>query len=332
MPQALISTWLSKPKQNDVLIPENGEALIGAAQEAQNENSGIKYVVEEPSVASKCNAQVEKREKRAYQSDNKKEQGRSEDIAESANAGSENKIIPTKLHSPGQVHEQRQNVHMRFTLHSLTEQTMPAFKVLNTILPVAYSERFYSETLTCPVTAAITMVAMWNPALKIARITDEQRPSSSNGHNAVSDIDGSEILISAIRCRLLQPKPDQLISSVLPVNANTPSTNGTIFRNDSTGKPTLYICTLATKPSYRSHGAATALLESIIHRAVQSFGACVAEAHVWDGHKDALAWYLRRGFVVVKREEGYYRRLRPGAAVLVRKVVERSIMTSDTKD
>lgn len=329
MPQALISSWLNKPKQTGVVIPGNDAAVV-VANEAQNVSSGTANVIEELDNTSECSEQGKERERGAFQSDIEKQQGRSEGAIENAKAGSENQIITIKLHSLEQEDEQPRNLHPQICLHPLEEQMIPAFKVLNTILPVAYSERFYSETTACPVTAAVTMVAMWSPTLSDIRTTSEHKPSSSNNYSAVSRIDSASILISAIRCRLLQPKPEQPKSSVLPAIASTP-TNGGAFHVGNAGKPTLYICTLATKPSYRSYGAATALLESVIHRAVQSFSVCAVEAHVWDGHEDALVWYLRRGFVIVKREEGYYRRLRPDAAVLVRKILERSSVTSEKR-
>ena len=321
MPQALISSWLNKPKQNVVVISRS-DASVAGTKGAQNDSSGPISVREGLNRIPKYSEQDAERERGTCQS---------EGIIESANAESENEVITIKLHSPKQSDETPQNLHPQISLHPLNEQTIAAFKVLNTILPIAYSERFYSETLTCPAVAALTMVAMWSPASSDSSVTAEQRPSRSDDHNAVSRIHGPDILISAIRCRLLRPKPDQPTSSVLPVNGSTPLTEELHLRENDTRKPTLYICTLATKPSYRSYGAATALLELSIRRARQSFGVCAVEAHVWDGHKDALEWYLRRGFVIVKRMEGYYRRLRPDAAVLVRKVLDRSIVTSDEK-
>lgn len=44
-------------------------------------------------------------------------------------------------------------------------------------------------------------------------------------------------------------------------------------------------------------------------------------AHVWEKNEDALEWYRGRGFEIGDRIEGYYRRLRPSGAVLVRRIL-----------
>lgn len=44
-------------------------------------------------------------------------------------------------------------------------------------------------------------------------------------------------------------------------------------------------------------------------------------AHVWEANEEALEWYRRRGFVVGERVEGYYRRLKPQGARVVRRRV-----------
>lgn len=44
-------------------------------------------------------------------------------------------------------------------------------------------------------------------------------------------------------------------------------------------------------------------------------------AHVWEASEEALEWYVKRGFSVEEGVVGYYRRLRPGGARVVRMVV-----------
>lgn len=42
-------------------------------------------------------------------------------------------------------------------------------------------------------------------------------------------------------------------------------------------------------------------------------------AHVWEASEEALKWYMKRGFVVEEEIiRGYYRRLKPGGARVVR--------------
>lgn len=95
-------------------------------------------------------------------------------------------------------------------------------------------------------------------------------------------------LIGAIRCRLL------------------PSAN-------------LYISTLGLLAPYRSHGIATHLLHRIIAKASKEHGVKCVTAHVWEANEDGLEWYKKRGFEIIGKEEGYYRKLKPSGAMLVRK-------------
>ena len=312
MPQALISTWLNKPKQRG----------IAAARDAKvsDKNSTVTYALEELSRFHKHSQEKDGDEIGSSQPERQETQGQPDSVISvtpvatvpSEQTQAEDGIIANKPHTPEQVDERLPAVHPHVSLQPLDRSNMPAFKVLNTLLPVAYSERFYHESLTCPVTAAVTMVAMWSSASNSsAANTTYQKDDIGNGNDgAAGSRNGPDLLISAIRCRLLQFKIDTSMPSASSTNGNAT-------------KPILYISTLATKPAYRSYGVATALLDSVIRRALHLFGIWAVEAHVWDGHEDALAWYLRRGFVVVKREEGYYRRLRPTGAVLLRRVLER---------
>lgn len=67
------------------------------------------------------------------------------------------------------------------------------------------------------------------------------------------------------------------------------------------------------------------MLDMLIRRAVEDYGVDRVGAHVWTANTDALEWYQRRGFEEVSREEGYYRRLSPSAAV----VIQRSVGAAD---
>ena len=74
---------------------------------------------------------------------------------------------------------------------------------------------------------------------------------------------------------------------------------------------------------YRGLGVATALLDAAVGTALRSYGE-VKEvgAHVWVRNEEVLEWYVRRGFRVEEDvEEGYYTKLRPGGARVVRRGV-----------
>ena len=45
-------------------------------------------------------------------------------------------------------------------------------------------------------------------------------------------------------------------------------------------------------------------------------------AHVWEANEEALEWYIKRGFEVEgEMVEGYYTKLRPSGARIVRRLV-----------
>ena len=70
-------------------------------------------------------------------------------------------------------------------------------------------------------------------------------------------------------------------------------------------------------------GVAAALLENIL-REKDVLRQCNVQfifAHVWESNEEALEWYEKRGFARDVLVPGYYRRLRPGGAWLVRKEV-----------
>ncbi|KAI9765933.1 MAG: hypothetical protein M1840_007074 [Geoglossum simile] len=87
-------------------------------------------------------------------------------------------------------------------------------------------------------------------------------------------------------------------------------------------KRLLYILTLCVLAPYRSLGLASHLLEGVVRMCAR--GACGGGvyAHVWEANEEARRWYRTRGFWEEEgRVEGYYRRLRPQGAVVVRRAL-----------
>lgn len=105
----------------------------------------------------------------------------------------------------------------------------------------------------------------------------------------------------------------------------------------------LYIQTLLLLSPYRGNGVATSLLNSLLFEPsasptdtststsdkepakrsisplVRHYGIRTVTAHVHETNEDAIHWYIARGFKVEDGiVEGYYRRLKPGGARIVR--------------
>jgi ribosomal protein S18 acetylase RimI-like enzyme len=81
----------------------------------------------------------------------------------------------------------------------------------------------------------------------------------------------------------------------------------------------LYISTIGVLAPYRSHGIAMHLLQAIVKKAVELHSVRSVTAHVWEANEEGLEWYKKRNFETLGKEEGYYRKLRPQGAHLVRK-------------
>ncbi|EUC42177.1 hypothetical protein COCMIDRAFT_104208 [Bipolaris oryzae ATCC 44560] len=81
----------------------------------------------------------------------------------------------------------------------------------------------------------------------------------------------------------------------------------------------LYISTLGVLAPYRSHGIAMHLLQAIVKKAVDLHSVRSVIAHVWEANEEGMEWYKKRSFDIVGKEEGYYRKLKPQGALLVRK-------------
>lgn len=93
----------------------------------------------------------------------------------------------------------------------------------------------------------------------------------------------------------------------------------------------LYIQSLCLLSPYRSLGLVNAAVDNIVATAVANprLEVCTVTAHVWTENEEGLKWYEGRGF---QRDEhpicGYYMKLRPDSAWLVRRPVRASVRNS----
>ncbi|KAF2753364.1 hypothetical protein EJ05DRAFT_514849 [Pseudovirgaria hyperparasitica] len=211
----------------------------------------------------------------------------------------------------------------------MTSSSVPAFRRLNALLlPIPYPQSFYDEVLSDPVTANITLLAFWDPSVTSTptSTTQQSLPQPPQPPVLLRDTppQGST-LIAGLRCRIY-PHPSETTpdptSNTISISTST-STTTTEPQPDppSSTRPTLYISTLVLLPSYRAYGIATHLLHCVLARAIRAHGVSAVTAHVWEANAEGRAWYSARGFEEVGFVEGYYRRLRPSGAVLVRRRV-----------
>ncbi|EFN58662.1 hypothetical protein CHLNCDRAFT_13632, partial [Chlorella variabilis] len=87
--------------------------------------------------------------------------------------------------------------------------------------------------------------------------------------------------------------------------------------------PKLYILTLGVLAPYRGMGAGSALLERCLqHCAAQLPEVAEALLHVQTSNEEAMRFYGRYGFEVGETIPGYYKRLDPPDAVVLRKALQ----------
>jgi N-alpha-acetyltransferase 50 len=130
-------------------------------------------------------------------------------------------------------------------------------------------------------------------------------PSVSQLSRVVS-YDGE--IVGCIRCRLELCSP-----------------NTTMADNQEHSLSQIYIQALALLAPYRGLGLASLLLEKILASEIARNKKTVSVyAHVWEKNEDALEWYRKRGFKRVLMVDGYYKRLKPSGAWIVRKELHES--------
>ncbi|KAJ5180026.1 hypothetical protein N7492_003236 [Penicillium capsulatum] len=201
--------------------------------------------------------------------------------------------------------------HPHVTIETIKTAHIPSLtRITGLLLPIRYPNSFYTATITDPVTASLSRVAIYH----------DHPVAAVPGSTASS---GSDKVIGGIRCRL----------------ENLPESKDGLGTN-------LYIQTLHLLSPYRGHGVAAALLNSLLFASfseskpphqvsdlVKHYNIRSVTAHVHEANEDGLRWYAARGFKVHEPTvEGYYRRLKPSGAKVVQLRVQREDEQHDPAD
>ena len=178
-------------------------------------------------------------------------------------------------------------------IEPVTPLTLPSYRrIITLLLPIRYPDKFYKETIANTSESSLARVAVW---LEGAILNNPINLGSPTAHCEPNTVQRK--VIGGIQCRVEQ-NPSMLI-----------------------GEHQLYVQTIGVLAPYRQLGIATRLLQEIIMTVVKYHENVTSiYAHVWEANTDALEWYTRRGFSIESGViEGYYRRLKPSGARIVRR-------------
>ncbi|KAL4997051.1 hypothetical protein BDV10DRAFT_195425 [Aspergillus recurvatus] len=204
--------------------------------------------------------------------------------------------------------------HEHVTIEPVSTAHIPSLsRITSLLLPIRYPNSFYTATVTDPVIASVSRVAIYHdhpvafaPASAIA-----QSPTA-----------GADKVIGGIRCRL-----ERLSQAISEEDGQEPTN--------------LYIQTLHLLSPYRGCGIAASLLNSLLFAStrnskisspsdyelsdlVKHYNIRSVTAHVHEANEDGLKWYISRGFQVEDEiVENYYRRLKPSGARIVKLHLQR---------
>ncbi|KAL2830208.1 hypothetical protein BDW59DRAFT_22233 [Aspergillus cavernicola] len=207
--------------------------------------------------------------------------------------------------------------HEHVTIEPVNTAHIPSLsRITGLLLPIRYPNSFYTATVTDPVIASVSRVAIYHDHPVGAVPSSAATPASPTGTDKV---------IGGIRCRL-----ERLSQSTPEVSQS----------QGQVQEPTnLYIQTLHLLSPYRGYGVAASLLNSLLFSSpptlstssastqleyqvselVKHYNIHTVTAHVHEANEDGLKWYISRGF---QMEEGivenYYRRLKPSGARIVK--------------
>ncbi|KAI1778873.1 acyl-CoA N-acyltransferase [Hypoxylon cercidicola] len=191
----------------------------------------------------------------------------------------------TSILTPAPAPSRPASLHPQATISPILPEHIPALRrITSLLLPVSYPDAFYRQLSNPLSSGAFSRVVLW---------TDD--PSA----------DAPPKVIGGLVCR--------------------PETSPFSSRKDADddARPNaVYIQSLVLLAPYRQNGLAAALLDEVVRLAAGSPFACEeVYAHVWTDNEDGLRWYLARGFRKHGQVNGYYFKLRPDSAWIVRRPI-----------
>lgn len=208
------------------------------------------------------------------------------------------------------------NLHPQASISAIQPEHVPALRrITSLLLPVNYPDSFWARLSDPQSSGAFSRVVLW---------TDD--PSSSSPSNPPKVVGGL-----VCRPETSPPSTPEGHQYLQPPDPNA--------RLDS-----IYIQSLVLLSPYRGLGLAAALLDEVCRAARTYVPApspnpgprlgpfdAVVWAHVWTDNADGLRWYVARGFTRDPHAlQGYYFKLRPDSAWVVRKPLSPSPSSSSS--
>ncbi|KAI1472438.1 uncharacterized protein F4812DRAFT_408912 [Daldinia caldariorum] len=193
------------------------------------------------------------------------------------------------------------SLHPQATISPILPEHIPALRrITSLLLPVNYPDSFYARLSDPLSSGAFSRVVLWSD------------PADSNGAPKV---------VGGLVCR---PEPSPFVSSSSRKSPLSSQQQQQKQPTTPSAQPNaLYIQSLVLLSPYRQLGLASALLDDVARAAAASPFACgEVYAHVWTDNEDGLRWYLARGFAKHGQVNGYYFKLRPDSAWIVRRAIE----------
>ncbi|KKK13772.1 hypothetical protein P175DRAFT_0559757 [Aspergillus ochraceoroseus IBT 24754] len=219
--------------------------------------------------------------------------------------------------------------HPHITIEPVSTAHIPSLtRITGLLLPIRYPNSFYTATITDPVIASVSRVAIYHDH-PVAAVLASGALSSSPA--TATTTGGTDKVIGGIRCRLERHSP--ITTEVLQTQSDRQKQEPT----------NLYIQTLHLLSPYRGSGVAASLLNSLLFSSpptpataataarstyqvselVKHYNIRTVTAHVHEANEDGLKWYISRGFQLEEGiVENYYRRLKPSGARIVKLVLQ----------
>lgn len=232
----------------------------------------------------------------------------------------------------------------------LTTENLPTFRrLLSTLLPIRYPDAFYNALLEDPSPSnfSITRVAVWaestNTALQVVggivcRIQERlDARQQVNLDGRLENATESQIYIAAlavlapwrgvgIATALMDAAVDLALELVSHPDSEPRTTDTTIESEESRKNASSILewrDVILAPPTTSPHLAGT-----------QHFGPItLLYAHVWEANDGGLEWYRAKGFEIGDIMPGYYRKLNPNGARIVRRgVISQNVKFPVQKD